>query len=388
MKMLQRWTRQLLQVQASRLRCRSFASKPHVASATPVLRETSVDWSSLPPARLRGRRYLVGSDSPGVPEFLQPPREGYPPVYVPARSGEFSPEDWAAAARNVIGKVVDGRIGAVLFRGLPLHTATDFSRFVSNAGLSLMTYEGGAAMRTNVTDHVDTASIEHPAISMETHNEMSYTQPYPEKILFYCQEPAMPGHGGESVMADVREILRKLDPSVVDKFRSLGVRYHRHLPESSEAFHGFNSWKDTFRTDSRDDVEKYMTSRGMTWRWAEDWALSWWCNRPAMTLYKGEWLWFNQANVLNADYIASHPEYNSSHSTPAHLSPFHTYYGDGSDIEPEVLQHIRDVTWQAAVGFQLQRRDVLVLNNMYIQHGRLGFTGNRRLLVSLALENT
>ncbi|XP_066267444.1 dapdiamide synthesis protein DdaC-like [Branchiostoma lanceolatum] len=383
---LQTWTRQLRQVQAA-LRSRSFASKAHVAAATPTLVETTVDWSGLPPVRLRGRRYLVGSDSPGVPEFLRPPRKGYPPVYVPAGHGEFSPEDWAVTARDVVRNVVDGETGAVLFRGLPLHTATDFSRFVDNAGLKPMSYGGGTALRTNVTGHVDTASIEHPSISMETHNEMSYTHPCPEKIIFYCLEPAQPGNGGESVMVDVREILRKLDPSVVDKFRSLGIRYFRHMPESSEAFHGFNSWKDVFRTDSRDDVEKYLTSRGMTWRWAEDGALSWWYNKPALTLYKGEWLWFNQANALNADYITSHPEYSSARRTPAHLSPFHTYYGDGSDIEPEVLQHIRDVTWQVAVGFQMKSRDVLVLNNMYIQHGRLGFTGERRLLVYLAESN-
>ncbi|XP_078682137.1 dapdiamide synthesis protein DdaC-like isoform X2 [Branchiostoma floridae x Branchiostoma belcheri] len=379
-------THQIRLVRAA-FRCRSFGSKPRAAEAAPTLLETAADWSGQPPAPLRGRRFLVGSDSPGVPEVLSPPGEGFPPVYVPADGARFSPEDWAVAARDVVRSVVDGGVGAALLRGLPLHTAKDFSRFFNNSGLRPMTYEGGAALRNNVTGHVDTASIEHPAISMETHNEMAYTHPYPEKILFFCLEPAQPGCGGESVMADVRQILRKLDPSVVAKFRSLGIRYHRHMPESSEAFHGYNTWKSIFRTDSRDDVERYMTSRGMTWCWGDDGALTWWYTRPAMTLYKGEWLWFNQANVLNADYFTSHPEYSSDRPAPAHLSPFHTYYGDGSDIEPEVLQHIRDVTWQVAVGFQMKRSDVLVLNNMYIQHGRLGYTGNRKLLVALAMEN-
>ncbi|XP_078598384.1 dapdiamide synthesis protein DdaC-like [Branchiostoma floridae x Branchiostoma japonicum] len=355
------------------------------STATPVLRETSVDWSSLPPVRLRGRRYLVGSDSPGVPELLQPPREGFPPVYVPAGSGEFSPEDWAVAARCVSREVVDGTgVGAVLLRGLPLRTDSDFSRFVNNLSLKPMSYEGGTAQRDNVGENVDTASKEHPAMSIEPHNEMAYTNYYPEKIIFYCHEPAEPDQGGETVMVDVRQILRKLDSAVVGKFRKLGIRYCRYMPERGDFFHGYNSWRETFRTDSRDEVERYLSARGMAWQWGQDGSVSWWYNLPAMTLYKGEWLWFNQAHVNNADFLTAHPDYDSTKPVPPDMTDANTQYGDGSEIEPEVLQHIRDVTWQAAVGFQLQRRDVLLLNNMYIQHGRLGFTGNRRLLVYLA----
>ncbi|CAH1233716.1 Hypp812 [Branchiostoma lanceolatum] len=367
---------------------RSFASKARVDTATPTLQEATADWSGLPPVRLRGRRYLVGSDSSGVTEFLQPPREGFPPVYVPAGRGEFSPEDWAVAARGVAREFVDkSGVGAVLFRDLPLRTASEFSRFVNNLSLKPMSYEGGAAKRDNVENNVDTASSEHHAMSLEPHNEMSYTNYYPEKIIFYCQQPAGPGQGGETVMVDVREILRKLDSAVVGKFRKLGIRYYRYMPERGDFFHGYNSWKETFRTDSRDDVERYLTSRGMTWQWGEDGSVSWWYNLPAMTLYKGEWLWFNQANLNNADFITAHPDYDPTKPFPPHRCPFNSQYGDGSEIEPEVLQHIRDVTWQSAVGFQMRSRDVLMLNNMYIQHGRLGFTGERRLLVYLAESN-
>ncbi|XP_078694487.1 dapdiamide synthesis protein DdaC-like isoform X1 [Branchiostoma floridae x Branchiostoma belcheri] len=374
--MIRSWIYHLKRVYAACFR-RPFGSK-----AAANLLEASVDWSSQPPARLRGRPFLVGSDSPGVPEFLQPPREGFPPVYVPAENGEFSPEEWAVAVREATRD--EAGVGAVLIRGMPLRTAKDFSRCVNSLALKPMSYEGGAAKRENVESNVDTASSEHPLMSIEPHNEMSYARYYPEKIIFYCQQPADPGQGGETVMVDVREILRNLDSAVVDKFRKLGIRYHRYMPERGDFFHGCNSWKETFRTESRDDVEKYMTSQGMTWQWGEDGSISWWYNLPAMKLYKGEWLWFCQPTLGNADFITAHPDYDSTRPIPPHLCPFNSQYGDGSDIEPEVLQHIRDVTWQAAVGFQMKRRDVLVLNNMYIQHGRLGYTGDRKLLVFLA----
>ena len=68
---------------------------------------------------------------------------------------------------------------------------------------------------------------------------------------------------------------------------------------------------------------------------------------------------------------------------PDEKLPFHTYYGDGSTIELEVVQHIRDVSWKAGVGFQMKKNEVIALDNQYVQHGRLSFEGERRLLASL-----
>ena len=65
--------------------------------------------------------------------------------------------------------------------------------------------------------------------------------------------------------------------------------------------------------------------------------------------------------------------------------PRHTYYGDGSEIEPEVLQHMRATAWACAVGFKWQRDDLLVLDNLAVLHGRLGFTGDRKILVYLSV---
>ena len=71
---------------------------------------------------------------------------------------------------------------------------------------------------------------------------------------------------------------------------------------------------------------------------------------------------------------------------PYDRCPGHTCYGDGSEIEPEVIQHIRDVHWQEAVGFQMQKSDLLVFDNVYSQHGRLGFDCERKLLVAMTSE--
>ncbi len=40
--------------------------------------------------------------------------------------------------------------------------------------------------------------------------------------------------------------------------------------------------------------------------------------------------------------------------------PTHSYYGDGSEIPDDVIQHIRDVSWQCAIGFQMELGECLL----------------------------
>jgi len=50
-----------------------------------------------------------------------------------------------------------------------------------------------------------------------------------------------------------------------------------------------------------------------------------------------------------------------------------TYYGDGSSIEPSVLDELREAYRQEQVTFPWQEGDVLMLDNMSIAHGRESF---------------
>ena len=71
---------------------------------------------------------------------------------------------------------------------------------------------------------------------------------------------------------------------------------------------------------------------------------------------------------------------------PDHMYPTHTTYGDGSEIDPEVIEHIRATGWKNAVGFPWRKGDVLVLDNLAVQHGRLSFKGDRQIMAYLTAE--
>ena len=66
---------------------------------------------------------------------------------------------------------------------------------------------------------------------------------------------------------------------------------------------------------------------------------------------------------------------------PDNKMPTHTYYGDGSPIEPAVVQHVAASKWSCAVRFKWKKGDLLVLDNLAVMHGRVGFKGDRQMLV-------
>ena len=95
-------------------------------------------------------------------------------------------------------------------------------------------------------------------------------------------------------------------------------------------------------------------------------------------------LWFNSAVLLHASVVRSNPYWKEIFKEWSDDKlPVSTFYGDGSTMEPEVVQHVRDVIWKAGVGFQMNKNEVIALDNQYVQHGRLSFEGQRRMLASL-----
>jgi len=64
--------------------------------------------------------------------------------------------------------------------------------------------------------------------------------------------------------------------------------------------------------------------------------------------------------------------------------PNNTYYGDGSRIEPEVMDHLRHTYLQEKVVFPWRQFDVLLIDNMLASHARNPYSGERRVLTAMA----
>ncbi|XP_077864783.1 uncharacterized protein LOC144350474 [Saccoglossus kowalevskii] len=301
------------------------------AAATSFVYKKRLDTTPLMSSRLAGRQWLPGgrSSQNKYPQYIASPRDNFPAVYTlpSAIKSESLDEDTMRKLSETARDLIERKLhihGAILFTDMSLINADDFSRFMNGLGYSLAGYEGGTAVRHNVASSVLTASNDPPSYTIEPHNEMSYTDNYPLKGFF---------------------------------------------------------------TENKSDVDRFMKEHNRTHRWNEDGSLSYWYTLPAFVKHPktGEEVWFNQLHSHNASYFKDHPSWTNQ-NIPDDRYPFHSYYGDGSVVEPGTLQQIRDVSWELSVGFQLKKGDVIVLDNLYTQHARLGFSGQRKLLVSIVMD--
>jgi hypothetical protein len=64
--------------------------------------------------------------------------------------------------------------------------------------------------------------------------------------------------------------------------------------------------------------------------------------------------------------------------------PATTAYGDGTPIDGDLITYLRGLLWQDASALKLRGGDVLVLDNLSVQHGRFPFSGARQHRVSIA----
>ncbi len=59
------------------------------------------------------------------------------------------------------------------------------------------------------------------------------------------------------------------------------------------------------------------------------------------------------------------------------------FYGNGEPVSDEDALHVYEVLQQSEIHVELQRSDLLILDNILVSHGRTAFSGQRDLLVAL-----
>ncbi|NJM52788.1 MAG: hypothetical protein HC846_04970 [Blastocatellia bacterium] len=151
------------------------------------------------------------------------------------------------------------RYGALLFRGFEVQTAEDFTDFVKRfSGKEFFNYAGGASPRSLISGKVYNSTDYPPELMLELHNELSYSKHYPQHLYFFCE--TAPEKGGETILGDSRQILRRIRPKIAGLFKHKNILYERNLSANADSPY---SWQKAFETEDKQLVEEICRQTGV-----------------------------------------------------------------------------------------------------------------------------
>jgi alpha-ketoglutarate-dependent taurine dioxygenase len=300
------------------------------------------------------------------------------PVVIRPRAGGIRIDDWLADHRAVLDRHLL-QTGAILFRGFGVDSLARFDATVRVLCPDLMTYTEGATPRKTLKDKLYTSTEFPPEYSIAPHNELSYVTTWPMKIFFGCAIAAQ--WRGETPIADVRKVYRRISPRTRERFEALGWMLVRNYGD------GFSlPWQKVFHTEERAEVEAYCARNRIEFEWKDGNRLRTRQVRPATRIHPvtGEPVWFNHAafwHISSLEPTDLRDEF--LRQMAADEMPYNTFYGDGAAIEPEVAEELRAAYAAELRAFPWQVGDLVMIDNMLVAHGRSPYRGDRRILAAM-----
>jgi hypothetical protein len=290
--------------------------------------------------------------------------------------------EWARAHSAELVKKVSQH-GAILFRGLPLHTPEDCDAFASAFGLKNFPYKESLsnAVRVNYTERIFSANEAPPDVSIYFHHEMAQTPIYPKKLFFFCLQPA--DEGGETPLCRSDILFERLAgrcPQFAKDCEQKGLLYSNVMPEENDPNSGMGrSWKSTLRAETREEAEARLREIGYSWEWLPDGSLR--ATTPVLpAVYEispDRKTFFNQL-------IAAFKGWKDERNDPAKAIRF----GDGSPLDRDAVNTAIELAYELAFDLAWQRGDAVFVDNILAMHGRRTFKGTRKVLASLADPQT
>ena len=269
--------------------------------------------------------------------------------------------------------------GAILFRGFAINSVSEFNTLANIVTCNLFDYVHRSTPRTRLGGKIYTAT-EYPADKfIPFHNENSYTLLWPNKLLFFSIISA--DEGGETLLADSRHVYNNIDKDIINKFDQKKILYVRNYNKGIDL-----SWQEVFQTQEKKDVENYCNAQEISYEWKSgdlELITKQICQATIKHPITQENIWFNQAHLFHISSLKEGDRMELIKQLGQDKLPRNTYYGDGSEIEEESLNIIKQAYEKERIEVSWQRGDVLLLDNRLMAHARNPFKGNRKLVVAM-----
>ncbi|KAF8857741.1 Clavaminate synthase-like protein [Acephala macrosclerotiorum] len=285
------------------------------------------------------------------------------------------------------------RHGTLLFRGLPIHNAEDFSKFAHAFGYKPHEIIGIVVNRPLLAPNVAPANEAPKETLIYNHNESPQVPHAPEYIFFYGHK--VPQRGGETPISSSIELFHRANeeiPAFIDEIAEKGIlskvtyKLEKQYEGGSTLAQAFGKEikegddQETRRAKIEAQISRYGRGKYTTWEWTDDGGLVLTHRLPAIrtqpntglpTLFTGLAAYYKN-NQINTQV------------TNARKNATQQLYGDGTPIPEKYLAHLAKITDEIRVLHKWQRGDVLVYDNIIAQHGRQPWEGEQSDRVVLA----
>lgn len=310
--------------------------------------------------------------------YLQP--EQHLPLVIQPNGEDIDLTDWASDKREYLETNLLNH-GAILFRGFNINSMAKFEQVASAICPDLFANYGDLP-REGKSEKVYHSTPYPSDRAILFHNESSHLEQYPQKIWFFCVQPA--SQGGETPIVDCHQVYQLLNPQLRSHFEQKQLMYVRNYIEGLDV-----SWQDFFHTTDKALVEQYCRQSGMDYQWLDN-GLRTRKVRPAISYHPetGKPIWFNQVQLHHISCLEPDVRQSLLSNLGLENLPRNVYYGDGSPIEDSVMAEIGAAYQQAQVSFPWQQRDLLMLDNMLVAHARNPYQGDRKIVVAMGAMNS
>ena len=298
-----------------------------------------------------------------------------PLVVEPVRDGIVLAE-WNAANREWVEAQLLVH-GGVLFRNFTLPSPADFERAAKAIYGELFGDYGD--LPKNAAGEKIYESTPYPNDQMILfHNESSHLPSWPQKISFHCVTAAKVG--GSTPVFDTREVMHHIDPAVIAEIRKKGLMYVRNFSKGVDP-----TWEEFFHATDKKTVEKMCTDSGSEFEWKADGGLRVINRSPGIVKHPKtkEEIFFNQVQIHHIYCVDEDTRDGLRALFDEQDLPRNVYYGDGSTISDETMQHLGEVFEKICVRFTWQKGDMIMLDNMLVTHARDTFEGARHIVVAM-----
>ena len=321
-----------------------------------------------------GARPSTNSNSPIRTALLDEKRVF--PLVIEATDADLDAVAWATSQRDFIEQHLRKHAG-ILFRNFGLTTPQEFEAFAEAIQPGLYGNYGDLPKKEGGRNTY--RSTPYPERQMILyHNESSHLERWPRKQLFFCEFPS--SVGGATPIVDCREMLRQLPADVVEEFERKGLLYVRTFTRNLDV-----SWRDFFKTDSKEEVETRLEEAGIEWQWLGDDELQTRTRCPAVVTHPvtGDRVFFNQVQLHHVSCLEPDVKEDLLGMVGQERLPRNVYFGDGSVISDEMMKVVGEAYEACAVRFDWRRGDVVMVDNMLAAHARDPYEGPRKIVVAM-----